>query len=102
MKKEKKVKQEKMNNSKSKNGNSDKEKILRKRKGIVVSAKNDKTIVVAVESFKTHPKYLKKYKSTKKYHVHDENNEYKEGDRVEFIVSRPYSKKKKFKVLKSK
>jgi len=78
---------------------SSQEKILRKRKGTVVSAGNDKTIVVAVESFKTHPKYLKKYKSTKKYHVHDEKNRFREGDKVEFVASRPFSKKKRFKVL---
>ena len=69
-----------------------------KRKGIVVSDKMDKTIVVAVESFKTHPKYLKKYKSTKKYKVHDPENKFKEGDMVEFVQSKPISKSKKFKV----
>ncbi|MEF3691589.1 MAG: 30S ribosomal protein S17, partial [Candidatus Moraniibacteriota bacterium] len=50
------------------------EKIKKTIKGVVVSDKMDKTIVVAVETFKTHPKYLKKYRSTKRYHVHDENN----------------------------
>ncbi|NCU31746.1 MAG: 30S ribosomal protein S17 [Candidatus Moranbacteria bacterium] len=79
------------------------EKKLEKSKktitGVVVSDKMDKTIVVAVESFKTHPKYLKKYRSTKKYHVHDENNKYKEGDKVEFFSIKPISKKKTFQVL---
>ena len=68
-------------------------------KGVVVSDKMDKTIVVAVYSFKTHPKYLKKYKSTKKYKVHDEDNKYKIGDKVEFVQVRPISKDKKFRVI---
>jgi small subunit ribosomal protein S17 len=68
-------------------------------KGVVVSDKMDKTIVVAVESFKTHPKYLKKYRSTKKYHVHDAGNKYKVGDRVEFFSTKPISKNKTFMVL---
>ncbi|MDY0302402.1 MAG: 30S ribosomal protein S17 [Candidatus Moranbacteria bacterium] len=75
------------------------EKIKKTITGVVVSDKMDKTIVVAVESFKTHPKYLKKYRSTKKYHVHDENNKYKEGDKVEFFSIKPISKKKTFQVL---
>jgi small subunit ribosomal protein S17 len=65
-----------------------------KKKGIVTSDKMDKTIVVAVETLKTHPKYLKKYKSTKKYKVHDEENKYKVGDVVEFIQCKPRSKDK--------
>jgi len=64
--------------------------------GTVVSDKMEKTIVVAVESFKTHPKYLKKYKSTKKYKVHDEKNKYKIGDKVDFVSSKPISKNKQF------
>ena len=68
-------------------------------KGKVISDKMDKTIVVAVESFKTHPKYIKKYRSTKKYKVHDEENKYKVGDVVEFSICKPISKDKKFKVV---
>lgn len=71
----------------------------KKTAGVVVSDKMDKTIVVAVESFKTHPKYLKKYKSTKKYKVHDEENKYKIGDKVEFVSTKPISRDKKFIVL---
>lgn len=52
-------------------------------KGTVVSDKMDKTIVVAVTDFKTHPKYRKKYKSTKRYKVADAENKYKVGDVVE-------------------
>lgn len=68
-------------------------------KGIVISDKADKTVVVAVNNFKTHPKYLKKYKVTKKYKVHDPENKHKTGDVVEFISSRPISKEKNFKVI---
>jgi len=69
------------------------------KKGRVISNKMDKTIVVAVESFKTHPKYIKKYKSTKKYKVHDSENKAKIGDVVEFIDCKPVSKDKKFKIV---
>ena len=70
-----------------------------KFKGIVVSDKMDKTSIVAVETFKTHPKYLKKYLSTKKYKVHDPENKYKVGDRIEFAECRPISRGKKYKVI---
>jgi small subunit ribosomal protein S17 len=79
--------------------NKKEENLKKKINGIVVSDKMDKTIVVAVESFKTHPKYIKKYKSTKNYKVHDEENKYKVGDKVDFISSKPFSKNKKFIVL---
>ncbi len=69
-----------------------------KKKGVVVSDKMDKTIVVAVERYKTHPRYLKKCRFTKKYKVHDRENKYKEGDKVEFIEAKPISHGKKFKV----
>jgi small subunit ribosomal protein S17 len=74
-------------------------KNLAKKKGVVVSDKMDKTIVVAVESLKTHPKYLKKYRSTKKYKVHDEENKFKKGDKVEFSTCRPISKDKSHTVI---
>ena len=74
------------------------EKKLAKKKGIVTSDKMDKTIVVAVRTMKTHPKYLKRYVSIKKYKVHDPENKYKKGDTVEFIQCRPISKDKSHKV----
>ena len=67
-------------------------------KGKVVSDAMDKTIVVAVDTFKTHKKYKKKYIDTKKYKAHDEKNTYKVGDVVEIIESRPMSKDKRFSV----
>jgi len=64
------------------------------KKGKVVSDTMDKTIVVAVESLKTHSKYKKKYRSTKNYKVHDETNAHKVGEIVEFQQCRPMSKDK--------
>ena len=74
-------------------------KIIIRKKGIVVSDKMAKTVVVAVDSFKTHPKYKKKYKSTKKYKAHDAEGKYKVGDTVEIIPCKPMSKDKRYKVV---
>lgn len=74
------------------------EKKVVTKKGTVVSSAMDKTIVVAVQTLKTHPKYLKKYRSTKKYKVHDENNTCKVGDVVAFVQCRPISKDKSHKI----
>jgi small subunit ribosomal protein S17 len=68
------------------------------KKGKVVSDKMDKTIIVAVYALKNHPKYLKKYRVTKRYKVHDPGNKYKIGDTVEFMQCRPISKDKRFKI----
>ena len=72
------------------------EKIL---KGIVVSDKPNKSITVVVERKYQHPVLKKVIKSKKKYNVHDEENKYKNGDKVSIIECRPYSKTKKFEVL---
>jgi len=68
-------------------------------KGIVVSDKPNKTITVIVERKYQHPVLKKVIKSKKKCSVHDENNKYKNGDKVSIIESKPYSKTKKFEVL---
>lgn len=60
--------------------------------GVVVSNKMDKTIVVAVDTLKTHTKYLKQYRSTKRYKVHVEENKYAIGDKVVFEECRPISR----------
>ena len=67
--------------------------------GIVVSDKPNKTITVLVERKYQHPVLKKVIKARKKYSVHDEENKYKNGDKVSIIESRPYSKTKKFEVL---
>ncbi len=64
--------------------------------GKVVSASNNKTITVAVVTYKKHPLYNKNVKTTKKYAVHDEENKAKVGDTVKAVSSRPLSKTKHF------
>ncbi len=68
-------------------------------KGKVISDKNKKTIIVLVERKYQHPFLKKIVKSKKKYHVHDEKNNFKIGDTVQIEESKAYSKYKKFKVL---
>ena len=70
--------------------------------GKVISDKGNKSITVLVERKYQHPVLQKVIKSKKKYHVHDENNSYKTGDKVSIIESRPISKKKRFTVLEEK
>ena len=69
-------------------------------KGTVVSAKNNKTIVVEVIRKFQHPFFGKVISRTKKYHAHDENNKFKEGDEVKIAECAPISKKKSWEVLK--
>ena len=77
------------------------ERGLRKKKiGRVVSDKMDKTIVVAVETKVRHPLYGKTMNRTTKFKAHDENNEAGEGDKVEIVACRPYSKTKSYKLTK--
>ena len=64
--------------------------------GKVVSAKNDKTITVLVETYKKHPLYGKRVKYSKKYAAHDEKNIAKEGDTVRITSTRPLSKTKRY------
>jgi len=66
--------------------------------GLVVSDKMDKSIVVQVERFVQHKVYKKFMKRYKKYHAHDEKNEYSLGDTVKIIETRPLSKLKRFRV----
>lgn len=68
-------------------------------KGVVVSDKMDKTVVVSVTRFVEHKKYGKRIKKIKKYKAHDEGNTKKVGDVVEIEETRPISKDKKFKVI---
>jgi small subunit ribosomal protein S17 len=64
--------------------------------GVVVSDKNDKTIVVQVERRYTHPLLKKTVRRTKKYHAHDEQNSFKVGDQVSIQETRPISKNKRW------
>ena len=67
--------------------------------GVVVSDKNDKTIVVLVETHKRHAKYGKRVKYGKKYYAHDENNEAKNGDTVTIMETRRLSALKRFRLV---
>ena len=71
-------------------------KIRRELVGKVVNSTNDKTVNVLVETYKVHPKYHKRVKSSKKYCVHDEKNIAKVGDVVRIVETRPLSKTKHF------
>jgi small subunit ribosomal protein S17 len=68
--------------------------------GVVVSDKNDKTIVVEVERRYTHPLLKKTVRRSKKFHAHDEDNAFKVGDVVRIEESRPISKNKRWVALK--
>lgn len=69
------------------------------RTGVVVSDKADKTVTVVVERRFPHPLYGKGVKRDKKYHAHDENNEYQVGDTVRIVETRPLSKTKRWRVV---
>lgn len=69
------------------------------RVGVVTSDRMDKTVTVSVERRFAHPLYGKGVKRTKKYHVHDPNNEYQVGDTVRITETRPLSKTKRWRVL---
>ena len=67
--------------------------------GTVVSDKTDKTVTVKVERKEKHPLYGKIIRRSKKYHAHDETNEFKPGDVVRIEETRPISKTKTWRVL---
>ena len=67
--------------------------------GIVVSDKPNKTVTVLIERKYQHPVLKKVVKVKKKYNAHDENNKFKNGDKISIIESKPYSKNKRFQVM---
>lgn len=71
----------------------------RKLQGTIVSDKMNKTRVVAITRLKIHPRYKKYYKVTQRFKVHDENNEYKTGEKVAIEETRPLSKGKRWIIL---
>ena len=71
------------------------------REGVVVSDKNDKTIVVKVERRLRHPVLKKTVRLSKKYHAHDEKNTAKTGDVVRIEETRPISKQKRWALLET-
>lgn len=75
--------------------------IKRRLTGTVVSNKMDKTVVVKVHRVKMHRKYKKRYTVSKNYKAHDEKNTCNEGEAVTIEACRPYSKDKRWRVVKS-
>lgn len=73
---------------------------MRTKKGIVTSAKANKTVVVTVHARKMHPVLGKAYRVSKKFHAHDEENVCKEGDEVLIAEGRPISKLKRWTLQK--
>ncbi|MEK9500688.1 30S ribosomal protein S17 [Gemmatimonadota bacterium DH-20] len=69
------------------------------RIGVVTSDRQDKTVTVSVERRFPHPLYGKQVKRTKKYHAHDEENQYQVGDTVRIVETRPLSKTKRWRVI---
>jgi len=74
-------------------------KVAKMKKGTVVSDLMDKTVVIRVDRTVTHRLYHKKFAVSKKFKAHDENNEFKTGDVVQFVEIAPKSRDKKFKVI---
>jgi small subunit ribosomal protein S17 len=68
------------------------------RRGVVVSDKGDKTIVVSVDVTKRHPKYQKVVRRSRKFHAHDEQNSAGVGDTVRIVETRPLSKTKRWRL----
>ncbi len=76
-------------------------KTPKRLRGVIVSDKPHKTVVVLVSRFVRHPKYGKYIQKRKKYKAHDENNAHKTGETVTIEECRPISKDKHFRVLGS-
>lgn len=68
-------------------------------KGVVVSDKMQKTVILEVTRLIKHPKYKKYYKTTKRFKAHDEKGEFHVGDKVMIQETRPISKEKRWKVI---
>lgn len=73
--------------------------LSKERVGTVVSAKQDKTLVVRVDRRTAHPLYKKVVNRSKKYYVHDEDNQGNEGDVVRIRETRPLSKTKRWRLV---
>ena len=70
----------------------------KRREGLVVSDKMDKTVVVEVERLVRHPRYHKFLRQRRRYKAHDERNQFRIGDRVRIIECRPLSAQKRWTV----
>lgn len=76
---------------------------MRSKTGVITSNKQEKTIIATVHSYITHPKYKKKYRVSKKFHIDNpENKKFEIGDTVTFYECRPISKLKKWTLVEPK
>ncbi len=80
-------------------GSGDERASRKVREGVVRSTKMDKTIIVEIESRKSHPRYGKTMARRTRYQVHDETNDAREGDRVRIMETRPLSKTKRWRLV---
>lgn len=70
---------------------------MRTKKGVITSVKQQKTIVVTVHTYRNHPKYKKRYRVSRKYHVHNpEDKKFELGEEIKFHETKPISKLKKW------
>ena len=76
----------------------DSDKKRKIKQGLVVSDRMDKTVVVAVQYYRSHPLYKKKVKRIKRFKAHDENNSCRTGDIVRIMETRPLSREKRWRV----
>lgn len=72
---------------------------MRTLTGIIISDKMQKTRVVEVTRVKQHPRYEKRYEVTTRFKAHDEENQYKTGNKVIIKETRPYSKDKRWIII---
>lgn len=74
--------------------------MARSKKGIVTSNKMEKTLVIQVHTYKMHPKYKKRYRTSKKFYAHNpDNSKYQIGDEITIYETRPLSKLKRWTVV---
>ncbi len=69
---------------------------MKAKKGTIISAKMDQTVVVIVHTYKAHPKYKKRYRISRKFLAHNPDNKYQEGDEVTIMETKPLSKRKRW------
>jgi small subunit ribosomal protein S17 len=74
--------------------------MIRTKKGIVTSNKMDKTLVVQVHTYKMHPKYKKRFRTSSKFYAHNPENKFQIGDEVTIYETKPLSKLKRWTVVK--
>lgn len=74
---------------------------MRTKKGIVASNKQEKTVIITVHTYKSHPKYKKRYRVSNKFHAHNpENEKFEIGQEITIYETRPISKLKRWSVVK--